>query len=123
MSGQGTGREKGCLGALQLAYSRASPARSLRSHQFVNKPARNALFLFGGEGASRLLGFLTAAVLARRVGVDGFGQIGFATAILAYGMVITDFGLVSLGTREMARDKSRAQQLAGSVLSFGSPWQ
>ena len=84
----------------------------------MNKPARNALFLFGGEGASRLLGFLTAAVLARRVGVDGFGQIGFATAILAYGMVITDFGLVSLGTREMARDKSRAQQLAGSVLSL-----
>jgi O-antigen/teichoic acid export membrane protein len=83
----------------------------------VNRPARNATFLFAGEAASRVLGFLTTAVLARRLGLDGFGQIGFAAAILSYGLVCTDFGLLTLGTRSVARDRSATSRMTGSVLA------
>ncbi|MCX6840770.1 MAG: flippase [candidate division WOR-3 bacterium] len=79
-------------------------------------PVRNAGFLFAGEAASRVFGFLTTAVLARRLGVDGFGQIGFAAAVMAYGVVFTDLGLTTVGTRSVARDRSQAGGLVGSVV-------
>jgi len=77
--------------------------------------ARNASYLFAGEAASRVFGFLTTAVLARRLGLDGFGQIGFAAAVMAYGVVLTDFGLLTVGTRSVARDRSLAEAVVGSL--------
>jgi len=79
-------------------------------------PVRNAGYLLAGEAASRIFGFLTTAVLARRLGVDGFGQIGFAAAVMAYGIVFTDLGLMTVGTRSVARDRSVAGELVGSVV-------
>ena len=79
-------------------------------------PVRNAGFLFAGEAASRVFGFLTTAVLARRLGVDGFGQIGFAAAVMAYGVVLTDIGLVTVGTRSVARDRSAVPSMVGTVV-------
>jgi O-antigen/teichoic acid export membrane protein len=78
-------------------------------------PVRNAGYLFAGEAASRVFGFLTTAVLARRLGLDGFGQIGFAAAVMAYGVVFTDFGLMTVGTRSVARDRSLAGNLVGDL--------
>jgi PST family polysaccharide transporter len=72
---------------------------------------RNASLLLGGEALSRLFGFLTTALLARRLGLDGFGQVGFALAILAYGISGTDFGLVTVGARSVARDRGAARDL------------
>jgi O-antigen/teichoic acid export membrane protein len=82
----------------------------------VNRPARNALVLFSGEAVTRLFGFLTTAVLARRLGVDAFGQIGFAAGVMMYGAVLTDFGLLTTATRSVARDRAGAAALAGTVL-------
>jgi len=79
-------------------------------------PVRNAGYLFAGEAVSRVFGFLTTAVLARRLGVDGFGQVGFAAAIMAYGVVFTDLGLMTVGTRAVARDRSQADGLVGSLV-------
>jgi O-antigen/teichoic acid export membrane protein len=82
----------------------------------MRSPVRNASYLLAGEAASRIFGFLTTAILARRLGVDGFGQVGFAAAVMAYGVVSTDLGLVTVGTRSVARDRSAAAELVESVL-------
>lgn len=79
-------------------------------------PVRNAGYLFAGESASRVFGFLATAFLARRLGVNGFGEVGFAAAVMAYGVVSTDLGLVTIGTRSVARDRSQAGDLVGSIL-------
>ncbi|MEO0078760.1 MAG: oligosaccharide flippase family protein, partial [candidate division WOR-3 bacterium] len=65
---------------------------------------------------SRFFGFLTAATLARRLGVDGFGQIGFASAVLTYGVILTDFGLLTVGTRAVASDPREASKTLGRIL-------
>jgi O-antigen/teichoic acid export membrane protein len=81
----------------------------------MRSPVKNAGYLFAGEAASRIFGFLTTAILARRLGIDGFGQIGFAAAVMAYGVVSTDFGLMTVGTRSVARDRSLTGDLVRSL--------
>lgn len=46
----------------------------------MSAPQRNFLALATGEVGSRVLGFAATALLARRVGADGFGILGFALA-------------------------------------------
>lgn len=82
----------------------------------LRRSFRNALLLLGGEGVTRLLGFVTTAILARRLGVDAFGQIGFATAVLAYGVSLSDFGLVTTGSRRTAESSNDPTTLARRVL-------
>jgi len=84
----------------------------------VRRPARNALFLLGSEAGTRLLGFLVSAWLARRLGVDGFGQVAFALAVMSYGIIATKFGLLAIGIRETARDRSRVGTLAANILAL-----
>ncbi len=82
----------------------------------LRRPFRNALVLLGSEGVTRLLGFATTAILARRLGVETFGQLGFATAMLAYGVALSDFGLVTTSTRRMAEAGPHVVSTARSLL-------
>lgn len=84
----------------------------------MKRPTRNALFLLIGEMSARLFGFLVAAFLARRLGIAGFGQIGFAMSIMAYGVVVTKFGLLTVGIRESAQERNAVPRLTGNVLSL-----
>ncbi len=84
----------------------------------MKRPARNVLFLFAGEAGARFFGFLVSAFLARSLGVDGFGQIGFAMSIMAYGIICTKSGLLAVGIRESAQDRSRIPALTGNILSL-----
>lgn len=82
----------------------------------MRKWVGNASYLLAGEAGSRLFGFLTTALLARRLGVEAFGQIGFAAAMMAYGMVLTDIGLTTVGARSVAQDGSRTAPMLGAML-------
>lgn len=84
----------------------------------IKKPARNAGFLLGGEILTRALGFAVTAVLARRLGLDAFGQIAFGMSVMAYGIMVTKAGLLTVGTRSVARDPSGIRELAGQVLTL-----
>src|SRR5262249_30232828 len=56
-----------------------------------------------------------AAILARRLGPDGFGVVGFATAICGYLLIAINSGLHDIGTREVARTPDRAVAIYSSV--------
>lgn len=84
----------------------------------IRRPARNAGFLFAGEILTRGLGFAVTAVLARRLGLDAFGQIAFGMSVMAYGIMVTKTGLLTFGTRNVAREPGATRTLVGRILTL-----
>lgn len=56
--------------------------------------------------------------LARALGVEMYGIVGVALAVLYYFGRLTDAGLDLVGMRELASDRASAKQVAQSVLGF-----
>jgi O-antigen/teichoic acid export membrane protein len=74
--------------------------------------------LAGGEVLARAAAFLATALLARRLGPEGFGVIGFAMAVCGYLSLGVNGGLGDVGTREVARAPGQAGHLYSSVATI-----
>lgn len=72
----------------------------------------NFLALGSGEIAARLVAFFTTTYLARTLGPDGFGVIGFALALTAYLGLAIRAGFDEVGARDVARSPTRATEIA-----------
>ncbi len=75
----------------------------------------NFLALSFGEIGSRIVGFAATALLARRLGADGFGILGLALAVTGY-LVVPGLGLQDLAARELAKKPTDAARLVASVI-------
>lgn len=64
---------------------------------------------------ARVAGFVATAVLARRLGPDGFGIIGFALALSGYLNIAVNSGMNDIAAREVARAPGRARQIYAGV--------
>ncbi|MEO0091983.1 MAG: flippase [candidate division WOR-3 bacterium] len=67
------------------------------------KTIKNFFLLFLGDGISYILLFVATIYLARVLQVAGFGQLSFAFAFFSFGSFLTNLGLVSVGTRDVAQ--------------------
>lgn len=86
----------------------------------VERPAptsilRSIAALAGGEVLARVVTFGATALLARRLGPEGFGVVGFAVAVCGYLTLAVNSGLHDVGTREVARAPERAIAVYSSV--------
>jgi O-antigen/teichoic acid export membrane protein len=79
--------------------------------------AVNFSWLMAGEVAAKGLAFVSTVYLARVLGKGNFGVFSFATAFLAYGMLLTDFGLSTYGTRAIASSESKPEVCIQNVQS------
>ncbi len=68
----------------------------------------NAWWLFTGAAGRSVLGFVVSVYLARVLGPETYGQVGYALAVLAYFILFTDGGLQVLGTRAVAAGQANA---------------
>ncbi len=84
----------------------------------VRRAAKNFLSLSVAQIISRAVLFLVTIYLARTLGAAGFGRMRFAWAIVLYFMLITNLGLITLGVREVARNKDRIDNYVGNILSL-----
>lgn len=82
------------------------------------KILRNYISLSSGQIFSQVLTFLALAYLARVIGPESLGKIGFAQVYTSYFMFFTDIGLNLLGVREIARDRAGAVDLTNTILSI-----
>ncbi len=78
--------------------------------------AKNSGWVLAGRGAERLLRLAVIVVLARTLGVRGFGVYSLAFAFAEVFAVFTDVGLYTILVREIARDREGAPRLLGSAL-------
>lgn len=69
----------------------------------MKRVASNSLILVIANVGSAGFGFLLSAILARALGVQGFGQYTLALAWCYALMLLADFGLATLLTRDLAR--------------------
>jgi O-antigen/teichoic acid export membrane protein/lipopolysaccharide/colanic/teichoic acid biosynthesis glycosyltransferase len=79
---------------------------------------KNYAFLASSYAASRFLTFFSLVYVARYVGVQSFGQVNFAYAIFMYSTLLTHLGLMTFGTREVARQPGQIQHQATRILSL-----
>lgn len=94
--------------------ARASPGHTSGS-AFDGLVLRNFMKLGAGELVSRLLGFVGTIVIARQLGVDGYGVVGLGFAVLLYFAAIGDLGMEHLGPHEVARERAPLEELASTM--------
>ena len=66
-----------------------------------------AFWIAVGDVAGRGLSFLTSIYLARTLGSEFYGLITVAISILGYATWVSDMALISIGTRETAKEPSK----------------
>ncbi len=76
----------------------------------------NILSLGTSEIAARGIAFFGIAFLARKLGPEGFGIIGFATAVYSYLALAVTAGFNDIGAREVASRPNKAADTAINVI-------
>ena len=84
----------------------------------LRKMVKNFLSLSVAQLILHFVSFLVIMYLARLLGPANFGKIGFAQAAVAYFMLIPNLGLITLGVREIARNKDDINIYAGNIIAL-----
>jgi O-antigen/teichoic acid export membrane protein len=69
----------------------------------------------------KIVSFTYFTLLARNLGAENLGKYYFAISFVTIFSIIMDFGLVSVLTREVAKDKLAAKDLLGTVVGIKLP--
>ena len=99
----------------------STPGDTLRA-PIAGLVLRNFLTLGAGELLSRLIGFGATVYIARALGVDAYGIIGFGLALVLYGTTLVDAGLEHTGPREVAEAGEHLSDLASTLLLLRLVW-
>src|SRR5699024_10814598 len=89
----------------------------------ANKNAKTLIANFGYLSALQIASYIfpliTIPYLARVIGVDSFGKIAFAAAIMTWLKTVTDWGFKFTATRDVARNRDnhdRVSQILSNTL-------
>ena len=85
---------------------------------FAKKVARNALFFFSSQIWEAIAGLAVVAILARYLGVEGFGLYAVVFSVVNLVVPLTFMGIQQVGIREIAskEDDSEKATYLGSLL-------
>ena len=79
---------------------------------------RGFLLLAAARIGTQVIGFAVLAIAARELGPGNLGSFQFAVSAAAYFAIPVNVGLTLTGVRDIARDPSRAREVAGEVLAL-----
>ncbi|MDM1301950.1 oligosaccharide flippase family protein [Acinetobacter indicus] len=90
--------------------------KALKNHLSASRDgkalASNFSYLMIMQIASYIFPLLTIPYLARVIGVDGFGKIAFAAAVIVWFQTITDWGFSYTATRDVARNRDNLEKIS-----------
>jgi len=78
---------------------------------FIKKIAQNSFWLISAEIVNSGVGFVIALLLARYLGTEGYGQLGFATSFVLMFLVLMESGFNLLLIRETSKDSGNLKKL------------
>ncbi len=84
----------------------------------ARRVARNTAYLALADAAGKTMSFFYYLLAARHLGVEQYGVLSFAIAFTTMFGVLTDLGLGTIATREIARDHLGAQLQVDAALSM-----
>jgi O-antigen/teichoic acid export membrane protein len=93
-------------------------AAAVREPPVGARVVRNYSFLAFSYAASRLLLFVAMVYFARVLGAEHFGRISLAQTLMLAFTLLTHLGLMTLGTREVARHPQRIGEHVGNILGL-----
>src|SRR3989344_947561 len=79
---------------------------------------KNTFWLLSAEGISKLLMVILVIVIARHIGVEGYGTFSFAFAFASLFSIIVDFGFSTLTIRDVSRDKTLSKDYLEGVTAI-----
>lgn len=84
----------------------------------TRKLAQNAAIQIIGKTTATILGVLTVAILARHLGVEGYGQFTIALSFLSIFAVIVDFGLTLTTTQMISEHQADESTILGNLFTL-----
>lgn len=82
----------------------------------ASRLVKNFLSLAFSDFFGRIIGVLITIYIARTLGAAVFGRLSFAQTFVNYFVTLTDFGLVTLAIREIARKLTAASRISSNIL-------
>jgi O-antigen/teichoic acid export membrane protein len=80
--------------------------------------ARNAGVIMVARGIYIVVRLLTIKLFATYLGKEGFGVYSYVVALGEIFAVLSDFGLIRVGVREISRDRERAAEQFSNILAL-----
>lgn len=81
----------------------------------VRKVAKNTGIIIAGDIVNKIISLFLIIYLARYLGAIGYGKYSFVFAFLSFFGIITDLGINTIITRDIARDKSLTEKIVGNA--------
>ncbi len=72
-----------------------------------------------GRAVTVLAGIGATALASRYLGVQGFGTMTLAMAVVSLAALFTDLGMSTMAAREIARSPEREREIVGNVRTLG----
>lgn len=84
----------------------------------VRRIARNTLVTILGNASAYAFGFFFTMYVARYLGAQGYGVLSFAIGFVAMFGILTDMGMQTLISRQVARDRTVAQKYVANLAAL-----
>ncbi len=98
------------------AINEARDPNAVEKSSGSGKILGNILSLGSGVVIARVMAFIGTTYVARKLGPEQFGIIGFAAALFGYLALAVTAGFNDIGSREVARRPREASSIAASVI-------
>jgi O-antigen/teichoic acid export membrane protein len=86
----------------------------------IQRVLKNFISLAGAEFIARILGVSLSLYTARVLGVNAFGQLAFATAFISFFNIFSDFGLTTLGIKNIAKNTDEVRTIGSNIFVIQS---